>query len=113
MAKSKHKRSVSRALHKQLSVAAPVADPRQQGWRTFQAGRFDDAIAAWSGLVPSDEQVAAALVEAHFRRALARGAGEGQLADLRRAVELAPGDLRYQYHLGLALHRVGELPAAV
>ena len=113
MAKSKQKRSVSRALHKQLFAAASVADSRQQGWRAFQAGRFDDAIAAWSGLADGDGRVAAALAEAHFRRALARAAGDGQLADLRRAVELAPGDLRYEYHLALALHRVGELPAAV
>jgi len=113
MAKSKHKRSVSRALHKQLFAAAPAQDPRQQGWWAFQAGRFDEAVAAWSRLAQSDERVAAALAEAHFRRALARPAGDGQLADLRRAVELAPAELRYQYHLGLALHRAGELPAAV
>src|SRR5207253_2828768 len=49
----------------------------------------------------------------YFRRALARGAGQDQVADLRRAVTLAPAELRYQYHLGLALHRAGDLAAAV
>jgi tetratricopeptide (TPR) repeat protein len=42
-----------------------------------------------------------------------RPAGEEQVADLRRAATLVPGELRYQYHLGLALHRVGNLAMAI
>jgi len=88
-------------------------DPRREGLRAFQAGRFADAIAAWSGLSAHDARVAAALAEAHFRRALTLLAGTAQLDDLRRAVDLAPDDPRYQYHLGLALHHAHEIPAAI
>jgi len=89
------------------------ADQRQQGLRAFQAGRFDDAIAAWSGLARGDGRVTAALAEAHFRRALTLPPGVDRLADVRRAVELAPGEPRYQYHLGLALHHAHDIPAAI
>jgi len=81
--------------------------------QSFRAGRLDDAITTWSSLAQHDAQLAAALAEAHFRRALMRPASQDQVADLQRATALAPGELRYQYHLGLALHRVGNLPLAV
>jgi len=90
-----------------------ATDPRREGLRAFQAGRFDGAIAAWSGLSAHDARVAAALAEAHFRRALTLPAGTAQLDDLRRGVELAPDDPRYQYHLALALHHAHETPAAI
>lgn len=92
--------------------AAPV-DPRQAGLRAFESGRLDEAIAGWSRLAPRDPQVAAALAEALFRRAAHGEDATSRLADLRRAVELAPNDLRYRYHLGLAYHRTGNLDAAI
>ena len=88
-------------------------DPRREGLRAFHAGRFDDAIAAWSDPSAHDARVAVALAEAHFRRALTLPAGVSRLPDLRRAVELACDDPRYQYHLGLALHHAHELAAAI
>jgi tetratricopeptide (TPR) repeat protein len=83
------------------------------GLQALQAGRFDNAIATWSGLEQRDARVVAALAEAYFRRALTRPVGQEQVADLQRAVALAPAELRYQYHLGLALHRAGDRAAAM
>ncbi len=93
-------------------ASTTTPDPRQQGVRAFRAGRYDTAIAIWSNLRRDDPSLGAALAEAHFRRALAQ-TGTPQLADLRRAVELAPGQLRYQYHLGRALYLAGDLPGAI
>jgi len=88
-------------------------DQRQLGLQSFRAGRLDEATTIWSSLAQRDTRLEAALAEAYFRRALMHPAGQDQVADLQRATALAPDDLRYQYHLGLALHRVGDLPLAV
>ena len=88
-------------------------DPRERGLQAFNAGRFDDAIAIWSRLMQVDRTIFSVLAEAHFRRALARTLDEDRLDDLRRALELRPRDFRYQYHLGLALHRLGDLDGAL
>src|ERR671932_41284 len=87
-------------------------DVRQLGLHAFQSGRFAEAIRLWSPLAAQDEQVRAALAEAHFRSALAAHQQADKLAHLRHALALVPDDLRYQYHLGMALHRGGDLPAA-
>jgi tetratricopeptide (TPR) repeat protein len=89
-----------------------LSDPRQVGLRAFQAGRFAEAIMAWSPLAERDGAVRAALSEAHFRRALSGPPLDPALADLRRAIELAPDDPRYRFHLGRYLHRHGDLAAA-
>ena len=108
---SRHKRRAGKGRQAQTHV--PVPDQRRMGLQALQAGRFDNAIAAWSGLPQRDAQVTAALAEAYFRRALARPAGQEQVADVQRAVALAPTELRYQYHLGLALHRAGDRGVAM
>jgi tetratricopeptide (TPR) repeat protein len=84
--------------------------PRELGLRSFQAGRFDAAIAAWQPIA-YDPAVARALAEAHFRRALSSRAAD-PIADLRRAAVLAPADLRFPLHLGRLLHRAGDLVGA-
>ena len=73
---------------------------------------MDDAIAAWSQVAQQDPSAAAALAEALFRRATRAEAPATGLADLQRSVKLAPQDLRYRYHLGLANHRTGNLSTA-
>jgi tetratricopeptide (TPR) repeat protein len=78
----------------------------------FQAGRFAEAIAAWTPLAERDLAVRAALAEAHFRRALAGPPLAPALDDLRRAIELASDQPRYRFHLGRYLHRSGDLAAA-
>lgn len=84
--------------------------PRERGYHAFQAGRLDEAIAAWQR-ADADPAVARALAEAHFRRALSARAAD-PLADLRRAAELSPADSRFPFHLGRLLHRAGEREAA-
>jgi tetratricopeptide (TPR) repeat protein len=90
-----------------------LSDPRQIGLRAFHANRFAEAIAIWSQLADQDAQVREALAEALFRRALGSPSSDSATADLRRAVELAPDELRYRYHLGRHLHRRGDLAAAI
>lgn len=93
---------------------AAIADPRQQGLRAFAANSFDVALACWSSLDASDPQVAAALAETHFRRALTRSADPtSQITDLRYALKLVPDEVRYLYHFGMALHRGGHLQDAI
>ncbi len=98
---------------RQARHQAPVSDPRQQGLRAFRSGRLDQAISLWSELASDDAEVTAALAEAYARRARSRAAGSDPIADLRRAVALAPSEPVYQYHLALALHRAGDLPGAI
>ena len=91
----------------------PPPNPRQDGLQLFMANDFNGAIAAWLALAGSDGAVRAALAEAYFRRALLQRADTPRQADLRQAALLAPADPRFAYHLGLALHRAGDLPGAI
>ena len=84
--------------------------PRELGLRAFQSGRMDEALAFWQ-TNSKDPEVARALAEVYFRRALGPRAAD-PLADLRRAATLAPADLRVTFHLGRLLHRAGNLDAA-
>ncbi len=88
-------------------------DVRVRGLSAFNAGRMDAAITIWSEMPNKTPGVIEALAEAHFRRGLSLPNIQDQVADMRRAIELAPDDMRYRYHLGLALHRNNELPAAI
>lgn len=85
-----------------------TADPRQQGLRAFDAGNFEAAITAWSGLDRGDPRVAAALAEAYFRKGLETKPAAGQIAAFEQAHKLGPGEGRYLYHLGLAHQRGGD-----
>lgn len=94
-------------------------DPNvEAGLKAFRRGAWTEAIQAWAAAAPAESSpVAAALAEAHFRRALESVAhpekeGIEPAADLVAATGLKPGEGRYWYHLGLARHRRGELPEA-
>ncbi|MBV9279248.1 MAG: hypothetical protein JOZ41_04130, partial [Chloroflexi bacterium] len=109
---AKHKRS-GRKGRQNPPRPSTLLDKRKLGLQAFRAGRFDETIATWSALPEKDARIVVALAEAHFRRALTRPAGDEQVADLRQAIALAPDERRYRYHLGLALHRAGDLPGAI
>lgn len=101
--------------HKNVNQSA--AAMRANGLKSFQSGNYDQAIAAWER-IPADLHPAAALAEAYFRRGLAQVYGtqrnpQAGVTDLRRAVQYLPGDACYNYHLGLAAHRAGELAEAI
>jgi len=107
---------VSKKKHKhtpRLSPPAGPLTPRQAGLRAFRRGDFNTAIAEWSRLdATSEPGIPAALAEAHFRRALLTHDETLRKNDLRQTVELAPGEGRYWYHLGLAQHRAERLDDA-
>jgi tetratricopeptide (TPR) repeat protein len=85
---------------------------RQDGLRAFKAGHYTAAINTWEKLDLSDNALAAALAEAHFRRAAEAGLGPGSLPDLERASAIVSADPIYAYYLGLALHKTGRVVEA-
>ncbi len=110
---SKHKQSSSKHGTRQSQGRTPPPDQFQQGLRAFDAGNFDGAITVWSPLAQRDPRVQAALAEAFFRRAITHHSIEARVSGLEYALRLAPGETRYQYHLGLARHLAGDLAAAI
>ncbi len=91
----------------------------RNGLESFQEGDYSKAIEDWErvGRQTPDLLPSSALAEAYFRRGLKAfykaSDHQDSLEDLERAVELAPNELRFQYHLGLALHHQGELDEAI
>lgn len=92
---------------------------RQNGLRAFGERDYTKAIAAWERVrrQTPDMLPPSALAEAYFRRGVRRiyEAGEHQagLKDLNQVAELQPDDPRTTYHLGLAVHRQGDLEEAI
>ncbi len=103
----KKKRQSSRKSQSQ------TGDARKQGWKAFSANNFEAAISLWSQLDQRDPPVAHALAEAYFRLGLRREDYDSRLKDMQQAHKLAPDDLRYYYHLGLALHHKGDARGAL
>jgi tetratricopeptide (TPR) repeat protein len=92
-------------------LTAPVLV--QQGYQALQKADYAGAIKAWDrarGKPNAPLTLAAALAEAHFRRALSQPSPD--LSDLIQATNLQPADQRYRYHLALAYHRQGALAEA-
>ncbi|RLC65160.1 MAG: hypothetical protein DRI48_07015, partial [Chloroflexi bacterium] len=108
MAKRSRKRQSSTAL-------------LRNGLRYFKKGNYSQAIETWERVAQQtpDMTPTSALAQAYFRRGLKRlydqesAHPQGGLSDLRRAVELRADDPCYTYHLGLALHRQGEVDQAI
>jgi tetratricopeptide (TPR) repeat protein len=87
--------------------------PRQRGLREFHQKRYAAAIVAWEKIAETDELLKKALAEAHFRLSVESKDASISTQHLTQAVELAPGDAIYAYHLGLAFHREGRPDAAL
>jgi tetratricopeptide (TPR) repeat protein len=89
----------------QMSVPALLT----RGSQRFNQTDYDGAIKDWAAAQAKGDtsaELQAALAEAYFRRAY--GQAHPDLADLQQAVQQAPTDARYRYHLALAHHRRGE-----
>ncbi len=101
-------------MPKQRALRLDPAQHKNQGLNAFRRKDYAAALQHWSlPELAGDERLRAALAEAHFRLGLnLRHLPEQGLAHLRRAVELAPNDPRYAYHLGLGLHRANKLTEA-
>src|SRR4051812_28889086 len=95
-------------------VAAPEESARR-GFDAFERGEFGPAIQFWSQArqAGGPEGLDQARAEALFRRALAATTDGRRAQELREAVALAPDRAIFQYHLGLALHRQGQLRPAI
>ena len=99
------------------SATRNTVSERERGLQAFDKGDFDSAIAAWISALraKASSTVEAALAEAYFRRACLnrQRAPDIVLADLQAARDLVPDDAQYNYHIGLAQHRMGNLKAAI
>ncbi len=95
------------------------ASLRRNGLQAFKNGNYSEAIELWMRVSEQtpDMSPTLALAEAHFRRGLNSLYGDSDvevgLSDLRCAVDLRPDGACYTYHLGLALHRQGDLDDAI
>jgi tetratricopeptide (TPR) repeat protein len=120
---SKKRRYVRQKLaHNQItqpSVSSPPTAPHtpttayEQGLREFRAKRYKQAITVWQQVPQPENVLNKALAEAHFRLGVGASAtstlqSEESLTHIRQAVDLAPADPVYAYHLGLGLHREGR-----
>ena len=89
-----------------------------EGLRAFRRGAGEEAIRAWNEAAKDAPELRPALAEAYFRRALngggsrQRGGAVDRSKDLLAALEWAPGEGRFWYHLGLCRHRAGDLQGA-
>jgi len=108
---------------KQKQSSGQSADAlRLNGLQAFKSGDYTRAIERWerAGRQAPAKLPTEALAEAYFRRGIQGFYRKSQsadvqaaLKDLRRAIELAPGEARYHFHLGLAAHRQGDLESAI
>lgn len=95
-----------------------TADPNvevRRGLDAFERGEYGVAIQAWTQArrAGAPEAVDRAIAEAHFRRALAATTDGRRAQELHEAVVPAPDHAVYQYHLGLAYHRQGQVGRAI
>lgn len=118
---------MSRNKNKPNSAPRPIiTTPFQsfvaQGKTAFKRGDYKLAILHWekawaSSGQPADQMalVSAALAEAHFREGQFRlfSAPDEALQHLKDAAELCQADPLYAHHVGLALHRRGDLNGAL
>jgi tetratricopeptide (TPR) repeat protein len=92
---------------------------RRNGLEAFKKGHYSKAIKSWqrAGQQVPDLLPTSALAEAHFRRGLnafyEASDHQAGLEDLEQAIELEPEELRFRYHLGLALHHQGKIEDAL
>jgi tetratricopeptide (TPR) repeat protein len=77
------------------------------GLEAFEQGDYALATQAWKRARQSGTPsgLAAALAEAHFRRALGTANEARQIQELSEAVQLTPDRALYHFHLGLAYFR--------
>lgn len=89
----------------------------QRANRALRDEDYDRAWITWQGIArihPKQRDVVnAGLAETLFRRALNQQELIEGVKNLQQAVELAPKEARYHYHLGLMLHRAGRPKAAL
>jgi len=109
MSKNKKKQAKEHSLAQSLDAIT------QNGVKAFRLKEYGKALAAWER-IPDPKRPLPMLAEAHFRLGLNLFYGanpQDGLFHLQTAVQFQPDDELYAYHLGLALHRQGNLPGAM
>ena len=99
--------------HKNISQS--IASRMANGLKAFHQNDFEKAILFWER-EPAKLRPVALLAEAHFRRGLVLFYGSDSqtgMSHLQTAASYLPSDPCYAYHVGLALHRLGNLPGAL
>lgn len=100
--------------HQLPAPQSRTAALKQNGLRAFRQNKFTEAIQHWQQLdLSAEPALRAPLAEAYFHRALATSDLATRLDDLARAIEVAPNEGRFWYHLGLARHRAERVPEAI
>ena len=85
------------------------------GLKAFRQNDLEKALLSWEK-IPANLRPAILLAEGHFRRGLALFYGpdtQAGLSHLQTAAAYQPTDPCYAYHLGLARHHLGDIPAAL
>lgn len=100
---------------KEQSLAQSIETLTQNGANAFRMKEYEKAIATWER-IPAFKRPISMLAEAHFRLGQKLFYGENRqdgLIHLQTAAQSLPDDPTYAYHLGLALHRQGDLSNAL
>lgn len=100
--------------NKEQGLAQSIDALTQNGLKAFRMKEYPKAIAAWER-IPLPRRPLSMLAEAHFRLGQQLFYGEYQqegLLHLQAAAQALPDDPIYAYHLGLSLHRQGDLSGA-
>ncbi len=102
-------------LKQQVNIPQSVTAIAENGLIAFRQNNLKKAIEAWEK-IPAQLRPAAWLAEAHFRIGLAlfyRSDNRLGLSNLQTARKYQPDDPRYSYHVGLALHHLGDVTGAL
>jgi tetratricopeptide (TPR) repeat protein len=100
---------------KQASLSQSVDALTSNGLKAFRQKDYEKAIQTWEK-IPANLRPVAMLAEGHSRLGLALFYGGNPamgLAHLQTAAAYLPDDPGYAYHLGLARHRLNDLPGAL
>jgi len=101
--------------NKEQSLAQSLEALTQNGVKAFCFKEYEKAITTWER-IPVPKRPTAMLAEAHFRLGLHLfygAAPQDGFDHLQNAAQALPEDPTYAYHLGLAFHRLGNLPGAL
>lgn len=108
----KKKKKQKQSQQKQI----PPAQLYQSGREYFEKGAYPEAVQQWRQIPDLSEQAKRQLAEACFRAGVffyQSGNNLQQVVNfLTHAVNYAPGDARYHFHLGLAFERLGNAKKA-
>jgi len=105
----------NKSHNKQKNFDQGTASLTANGLKAFRQNDLEKALASWEKISASQRPVKL-IAEAHFRRGLGLFYGSDPqigLIHLQSAATDQPQDPCYSYHVGLAKHRLGDIPGAL